>query len=132
MTQADAIENAPGLLEDFDPHRPVESNRIGYSTKLGRGKYLRQRAKTNLTNQPQLAVPAFLPWIQPTVKRLGFLTLVPPEPYGQIIKVSIPVGELAMRGAHTVSGAHHRRADRQAEEHVQRAIRDFRALHPAQ
>jgi hypothetical protein len=91
-----------------------------------------ERLRLALDHQPQLTAPAFLPWTQPTPTRLGFLTLVPPGPNGQIVRVSIPVGGLAMRAVHAVSSAQHRRADRRADQRVQRSIREFRAQPSAQ
>src|SRR5436190_23703091 len=50
------------------------------------------------------------PLTKPT--RLGVFTLVPPQTNGEVIRLSIPVGEITMRAAHAISDAHHRRAER--------------------
>ena len=58
---------------------------------------------TVATQQPlRLTIPL---WIEPPPKRIGVLTLVPPERRGEMIQMSLPVGDLAMRAARTVGQA---------------------------
>jgi hypothetical protein len=59
--------------------------------------------------------------------RLGMLTLLPPDTNGEIVKVAIPIGDLTMRLARSVSNARHQRAERKAGERVGRALREFEA-----
>lgn len=67
------------------------------------------------------------PWVNATSKRLGIVTVAPPEKRGEMVRVAIPVGELTMRVANAVSNAQYRRAERQAREEVRQAIKDFQA-----
>lgn len=60
-------------------------------------------------------------------KRFGVFTLSPPETRGEIVRITLPVGELAMRGARAVSNARDRRAERKAREEVQQALKEFLA-----
>ena len=61
------------------------------------------------------------------MRRLGILTLTPPQTSGEFVSVVVPVGEIAMRAAHIVAAAQHRRTERQAHDEVLRAIQDFQA-----
>ena len=80
--------------------------------------------------QPTLTSPTLQPWMAPAPIRLGILTLLPPQTDGQLIRVAVPIGDLATRAAHAVSSAQHRRAERKAGERVQRALQDFQARLP--
>ena len=57
--------------------------------------------------------------------RLGMFTLVPPETNGEVIRVSIPVGELVSTAARAISDANHRRAARKADERVRKDVEQF-------
>jgi hypothetical protein len=57
--------------------------------------------------------------------RLGMFTLVPPETNGEVVRVSIPVGELVTRAARAMSDANHRRAERKADERVRKDLERF-------
>jgi hypothetical protein len=63
------------------------------------------------------------PLTHPT--RLGMFTLVPPETNGEVIRVAIPVGELASRAARAVSDARHRRAERKVDERIARELQQL-------
>lgn len=54
--------------------------------------------------------------------RLGIFTLAAPEANGEVIRVSIPVGELASRAARAISDARHRRAERKVDERIAREL----------
>jgi uncharacterized membrane protein YfcA len=88
--------------------------------------------RTLETTQPAIVFNASLPPLvdTPDVKRLGIFTLAPPESNGEIIRISIPIGELAMRAIDGVANARHRRVERKAHEEVMRAVADFKAQHP--
>ena len=66
-------------------------------------------------------------WGEPARRRIGILTLVPPVKRGEIVRVSLPVGDLVTRAARSVSAAQHRRAERKAREEVQRVLLEFEA-----
>jgi len=57
--------------------------------------------------------------------RLGMLTLVPPKNNGEVLRVSVPVGELVSRAARAISDANHRRAERKADERVRKDLEQF-------
>jgi hypothetical protein len=81
--------------------------------------------------QPGLNIPTLPSWMDPGPRRLGILTLLPPQANGGLIRVAVPVGDLAARAARAVSSARHRRAERRASERVQRALQNFQAQLPA-
>jgi hypothetical protein len=60
------------------------------------------------------------PLTRPT--HLGMFTLVPPQTNGEVIRLSIPVGELATRAARSISDARRRRAERKVEERIEREL----------
>ena len=66
-------------------------------------------------------------WIEPPPKRIGVLTVVPPERRGEIIQLSMPVGDLAMRAVNAVGQLQHRRAEQKARKDVVQALKDFQA-----
>jgi len=67
---------------------------------------------------------------EPRVKSWGPFSLVPPDTPGEIVKIRVPVGELAMKTAHTIAVANHERAERKARNEVARELQDFLARHP--
>jgi hypothetical protein len=79
-------------------------------------------ALQNLPTQPALSIPR---WIPPDSRQLGILTLMPPDRPGEIVRMSLPVGEFVTRGVRAWSSARHSRAERKAQENVQRVVRDF-------
>ena len=86
-----------------------------------------QLALQRWNQQQRLTLSPPSPWTEPTVRTFGMFTVVFPGSPGEIIKVSLPIGELTTRAARAVSSARHRRAERKAGEEVQRALRDFNA-----
>jgi hypothetical protein len=66
---------------------------------------------------------ALFPLTHPT--RFGMFTLVPPETNGEVIRVTIPVGELASRAARAISDARHRRAVRKVDERIARELQQL-------
>ena len=84
-----------------------------------------ERVRLALSQPTRLAIPTPETWPDPAPRRFGFVTLLPPEPNGQIIKVMIPVGDLVTRAARSLSNAHHRRAERHARQRVERDLRNF-------
>ena len=79
------------------------------------------------SQQPSLWVPTVPPWIAPGPMRWGILTFTPPDTNGEMVKIGIPVGKLVSSAAQAISNAHNRRAERKAQDEVQRALQDFQA-----
>lgn len=67
------------------------------------------RAALQKSPQSPILIPAF-PWVAPNPRRLGMLTVVPPDTNGEIVKVMVPVGELFTRAARGISNARRRGA----------------------
>jgi len=77
------------------------------------------------TTQPRLIIRPedLFPIMRPT--RLGMLTLQPPQTTGEVVRISIPVGELVSKAARALSDANHRRAERDADERVRKDLEQF-------
>jgi hypothetical protein len=76
----------------------------------------------NPTLQPQKLIIRsgdLFPLTRPTRR---MFTLVPPQTNGEVIRLSIPVGELATRAARSISDARRRRAERKVEERIEREL----------
>ena len=86
-----------------------------------------KRVNPALQTPPKLIIRAedLFPLTRPA--RVGMFTLVPPEANGEVVRVSIPVGELVSRAARAISDANHRRAERKADERVQKDLEQFLA-----
>jgi hypothetical protein len=91
-----------------------------------------QRAAPSNPTPEQLAVATQQPlrltiplWTEPPPKRLGVLTIVPPEHRGEVIQMSLPVGDLTMRAARAIGQTQHRRAEQKARTDVAQALKDF-------
>ena len=69
----------------------------------------------------RLTIPT---WIEPTPKRFGMVTLTQPERRGEVVRLSVPIGELTMRAAHAIGRAQQHRAEQKARREVEQAIRD--------
>ena len=81
--------------------------------------------------RPSLSLLPVAPSVPAKITRVGILTLAPPDTRGEIVKVVVPVGELATGFARTISNAQHRRAERKAREAVRRALEDFQTQRAA-
>jgi hypothetical protein len=86
-----------------------------------------QRVRVSLQNPPVQSSLVIPPTDEPGRVRLGILTLVPPQLRGEMVRVSLPVGELATRAVRGLAAANRRRAERKAREDVQRELRQFEA-----
>ena len=84
-----------------------------------------ERIRVALQNPPALA--AGVPLTDAVHRTLGILTLIPPQYPGELIRVSLPIGELVARGVRGLRAAKYARAERNAREAVQRALSDFEA-----
>lgn len=84
-----------------------------------------KRLNTTLPPQPKLIIRTedLFPPTSPT--RLGMFTLVPPDTKGEVVRVSVPIGELVSRAARAISDANHRRAERKADERVRKDLAQF-------
>jgi hypothetical protein len=74
--------------------------------------------------RPPLIVRDVAPVETPT-PRLGIFTLLPPTSRGEMIRVSIPIGELAMRAFRGVAAATQRRQEAAARHRVQAELQNF-------
>ena len=72
----------------------------------------------------RLAIPT---WIEPTPKRFGVFTIASPELPGEMVRVSVPVGELTMRAARAIGRSQYRRAEEKARKEVEQALKDLQA-----
>ena len=78
----------------------------------------------NPTIQSWLSTPLLS---EPGRRRIGILTLIAPEHRGEMVRVSLPVGDLVTRAVRGVGAAKHRRAERKAREEVQRVMLQIEA-----
>jgi hypothetical protein len=90
------------------------------------------RLRLALTSPGQLELisPELPRWMAPDARRFGILTLVPPKATGEFVSVVVPVGDLTMRAARAVREQQQRRAERKAQDAVQRALQSFQAQQP--
>lgn len=82
--------------------------------------------RLSVTGQQALRL-TIAPWIEPTPKRFGVFTLTPPERRSEMIRVSVPIGEVAMRAANAIGRAQYRRAEQEARKEVEQAMKEFGA-----
>ena len=68
-----------------------------------------------------------VPLTDPAHRKLGILTLIPPQLPGEIIRVSLPIGDLVTRGVRGLRTARYERAERKAREAVKRDLSHFEA-----
>jgi hypothetical protein len=73
--------------------------------------------------QPSPIVSGVAPGASP--RQLGIFTLVPPASRGEMIRISIPIGELVTRAFRGVAGAHQRRQEAAARGRVEAALEAF-------
>ena len=86
------------------------------------------RAALQTRSSLTLTIPP--PPVDPLPKRLGFITLEPPDANGQIIKVAIPIGDAAARATRAFVAARRRQAIEKARDEVLRALREFQVANP--
>jgi len=84
----------------------------------------RERLSVSAQEPLRLTIP---PWIEPTPKRFGVLTIKQPERRGEIVQVSVPIGDLTMRATRAIGQAQHRRAEQKARKEVEQAIKVLQA-----
>ena len=63
-------------------------------------------------------------------RKLGIFTLTPPTSRGEMIRVSVPIGELVTRAVRGVAVASHRRREEAARRKVKAAVEWFESTIP--
>ncbi len=81
--------------------------------------------------QPLPIVPSVVPFQENLPKKLGILTLVPPAMPGEIVRVSIPIGEFLSRAFRSVAAANQRRQELAARRKVEAALKWFEEQRPS-
>ena len=64
-------------------------------------------------------------------KTLGIFTLVPPTGPGEIVRVSVPIGELVSRAFTAAAAANRRRQEAAARRKVEAALKWFKEQQPS-
>lgn len=82
--------------------------------------------------QPSPIVRGVAPVESASPKRLGIFTLVPPTSRGEMVRVSVPIGELVTRAFKGVAAANQRRQEVAARRKVEAALKWFAQLYPKQ
>jgi hypothetical protein len=85
-----------------------------------------ERISTALQRQSAF-VSSLGPWIDPPPKKLGILTVRTPMGTGEMVRLSLPIGELISRAVQGTSAANHRRRETSARQDVQKALNTFTA-----
>jgi hypothetical protein len=65
------------------------------------------------------------PWMTAQPLKLGPFTQVPPVKRGEMIRLSLPVGEYVTKAAKSVSAANRRRQEARAKREVAAALQEF-------
>jgi hypothetical protein len=76
--------------------------------------------------QPIPIVRSVVPFQGDLPKKLGIFTLVPPTRRGEIVRVSIPIGELVSRAFRSAGAANRRRQEAVARRKVEAALESFK------
>jgi hypothetical protein len=63
-------------------------------------------------------------------RRFGIFTLVPPTAPGEIVRVSVPIGELVSRGFKGLAAANQRRQEAAARRRMEAALTQFAQQRP--
>ena len=72
--------------------------------------------------QPFPTLRVTVPPDEAVPRKFGIFTLVPPAGRGEIVRVSIPIGELVSRAFKGVAAAHQRRQESAARREVEAAL----------
>jgi hypothetical protein len=75
--------------------------------------------------QPSPIVPGVAPIEGASPRQFGILTLVPPTSRGEMIRISIPIGELVTRAFRGVAAANQRRQEAAARRRVEAELTAF-------
>jgi hypothetical protein len=60
-----------------------------------------------------------------TPQRMGVLTLVQPQTNGEVVRISIPIGELTMKSVRAISDAHRKRIERKVDERIAKELQQI-------
>jgi hypothetical protein len=92
-----------------------------HSTSMERLRVALQSPQSPINSD---GVPHFAP-SKPDEFRLGAWTFLKPDTPGQFVSLSVPVGALARRAAHSIAAAQYRRAENAARDEVAKALAEF-------
>jgi hypothetical protein len=112
---------------------PLAAVAVALLSAVGNAEQVEPTAKSinpAVPTQQKLIIRSedLFPLTKPT--RLGVFTLVPPHTNGEVLRLSIPVGEFATRAAHAISEARRHHAERKVDERIAHELRVFN-LHRA-
>ena len=91
----------------------------------------RERALERISlalQQPSPVVSTLAPLEIDAPKQLGIFTLVPPRLRGEMVRVSVPVGDLVMQVFDGIAAANRRRQEVAARRRVEAALERFAKL----
>jgi hypothetical protein len=77
------------------------------------------------TQQPSAIVTSVVPVERDLPKKLGMFTLVSPALRGEMVRVSVPVGEYVTRALTSVAASKHRRQEAAARRRVEASLKRF-------
>lgn len=80
--------------------------------------------------QPPPAVPVLAPVESAAPTTFGIFTVVPPIGRGEIVRVSVPIGELVSRAFKRAAAANRRRHEAGARRTVEAALEGFKRQQP--
>ncbi len=81
--------------------------------------------------QPLPTVRGVTPVESASPKTFGIFTLIPPTGRGEIVRVSVPIGDLVSRAFKGVAAANHRRQEAAARRKVEAALTWFAEQQPS-
>ena len=76
--------------------------------------------------QPSTSLRGVAPVESDLPKQLGIFTLVPPVKRGEMIRVSVPIGEIVTGAFRGVASANQRRKEAAARRRVEAALKQFK------
>lgn len=98
------------------------------STTAARAEQSDSRPKppnSPLPTQPRLVIRSeeLFPISRPA--RIGVFTLAPPETNGEVIRLSVPVGEFVMKSVRAIADARRRAEERKVEQRIAKELREL-------
>jgi hypothetical protein len=91
----------------------------------------RSLARIDLSlQQPMPILRAVAPVESASPRKLGIFTLLPPTSRGEIVRISVPIGELVTRAFKGVATANQRRQEAAARRKVEAALKWFAEQQP--
>jgi hypothetical protein len=106
--------------------------RAGFLLSVVGSAPLLAQERDRLLEQIDLALQRPLPMVHradpfenPTAKKLGVFTLVPPTQRGEMIRISVPIGEMVTRAFRGVAAAGRRRREQAARRDVEAELKQF-------